>query len=157
VIWVISDTHLTKSHILPETFVHKVDREDIIFHLGDMVSFEIMEYLKSLCPVEAVRGNCDMPDVRRGLSLKKIVELNGIKIGLIHGQGGQPQTLQLVKEEFAGKVDIALFGHTHIPYLARENGTLYFNPGSMRDGREGSNTYGILHLDDEPRGEIIEI
>ncbi len=96
-IWVISDTHLTKSHILPETFVRRVDREDIIFHLGDMVSFEIMEFLHTLCPVEAVRGNCDMPDVRRGLSSKKIIELNGRKIGLIHGQGGQLQTLQMVR------------------------------------------------------------
>jgi uncharacterized protein len=157
VIWVISDTHLTRSHILPDTFVHKVDREDIIFHLGDMVSFEVMEYLRDLCPMEAVRGNCDLPDVRRGLAIKKIVELSGIKIGLIHGQGGQLQTLQIVKEEFDGKVDVALFGHTHIPYLKRENGTLYFNPGSLRDGRNGINTYGILNLDDEPWGEIVEI
>jgi uncharacterized protein len=157
VIWVISDTHLTRSHILPETFIHKVGREDIIFHLGDMVSFEVMEYFHSLCQVEAVRGNCDMPDVRRGLSVKKVIELGGLKIGLIHGQGGQLQTLQMVKEEFAGKVDVALFGHTHIPYLHRENGTLYFNPGSLRDGRNGINSYGILNLNDEPYGEIIEI
>lgn len=156
-IWVISDTHLTRSHILPESFVHKVGREDIILHLGDMVSFEVMEYLQTLCQVEAVRGNCDMPDVRRGLPLKKIIELGGKKFGLIHGQGGQSQTLQMVKEEFAGKVDVALFGHTHIPYLKRDNGTLYFNPGSLRDGREGTNSFGILNLDDEPRGEIIEI
>jgi putative phosphoesterase len=157
VIWIISDTHLTKSHILPETFVRRVDREDIIFHLGDMVSFEIMEFLHTLCPVEAVRGNCDMPDVRRGLSPKKIIELDGKKIGLIHGQGGQLQTLQMVRQEFAGKVDIALFGHTHVPYMVRENGTLYLNPGSLRDGREGVNTYGILHLDDDPWGEIVEV
>jgi uncharacterized protein len=156
VIWVISDTHLTRSNILPETFVQQIVREDIILHLGDIISFEVMEFLHTLCHVEAVRGNCDMPDVRRGLAVKKIIELDGIKIGLIHGQGGQLQTFQLVRQEFAGKVDVALFGHTHVPHLARENGTLYFNPGSLRNGREGSNTFGILHLDDQPWGEIKE-
>jgi putative phosphoesterase len=157
VIWIISDTHLTKSNILPDDFVQKVNREDIIIHLGDIISFEVMEYLRDLCHLEAVRGNCDLPDVRRGLSLKKIIELGGRKIGLIHGQGGQLQTMEMVRHEFGGKVDVALFGHTHLPYHSRENGTLYFNPGSLRDGRNGINTFGILHLEPEPWGEIIEI
>lgn len=127
-------------------------------HLGDIVSLEAFEQFRALCPMEAVRGNCDQPDVRRGLSSKIIVEIDGIKIGLIHGSGGPGETLKLVKEEFASKVDIALFGHTHVPYHRRENGTLYFNPGSLRNGRGSGNTYGLLHLDgNEPWGEIIEI
>lgn len=156
-IWVISDTHLAKSHILPEKFIRRVDREDIIFHLGDMVSSEVLEYLRSLCHIEAVRGNCDQPDLRRGLSKKKIIEISGVKIGLMHGQGGQHQTMQIIKDEFDGKVDIALFGHTHKPYHQRCGDTLYFNPGSLMDSRSGVNTFGILHLDGEPYGEIVEI
>jgi uncharacterized protein len=157
VIWVISDTHLTKSQILPDAFTDKVGREDIILHLGDLISFEIFEYLQSLCQVHAVRGNCDFPDLRRELSPKKTLELNGLKIGLMHGQGGQDETMRLIKTEYQGKVDIALFGHTHIPYHHRDSGTLFFNPGSLNKGRDGKNTYGVLHLDSEPWGEIIEL
>jgi uncharacterized protein len=157
VIWVISDTHLTKSHILPDTFTDKVGREDIILHLGDLVSLEIIEYLQSLCQVHAVRGNCDLPDVRRVLTPKTTLELNGLKVGLMHGQGSHDETLRLIKAEYQGKVDIALFGHTHIPFHHRDNGTLFFNPGSLSHGRDGKNTYGVLHLDSEPWGEIVEL
>jgi uncharacterized protein len=158
VIWVISDTHMTRSQILPAAFIEKIGREDVILHLGDLVSFEVMEYLSGLCHFEAVRGNCDMPDVRRGLAPKKIIEIEGRKIGLMHGQGGVTDSLNLVKGEYAQKVDIALFGHTHEPYYSREGETLYFNPGSMSSGRNSHNTYGVLHLDEEiPWGEIVEL
>lgn len=129
-------------------------------HLGDIVSLEVMEHLQGLCRLEAVRGNCDMPDVRRGLAIKRTLEIEGLKIGLIHGRGGADETFRLVKEEFQGKVDVALFGHTHAPFHAREGGTLYFNPGSLHDGRNGARSFGILHPgidDDQPWGEIIEI
>ena len=136
----------------------RVSREDIILHLGDLVSLEALEHLRNLCQFEAVRGNCDMPDVRRGLPPRKVIEIERLKIGLVHGHGGPSDTLKSVKEEFAGKVDIALFGHTHIPYHHRENGTLYFNPGSLRSGRGEANTFGLLHLDcDPPCGEVIKI
>jgi uncharacterized protein len=157
VIWVISDTHLTKSQVLPDSFTDKIGREDIILHLGDLVSFEIIEYLQSLCHVHAVRGNCDLPDVRRVLPPKSVLELNGLKLGLMHGQGGHDETLRLIKAEYQGKVDIALFGHTHIPFHHRDNGTLFFNPGSLTNNRDGKNSYGILHIDDQPWGEIIEL
>ena len=126
-------------------------------HLGDIVSFAVMEYLRGLCRVEAVRGNCDLPDLRRELPVKKVLDIEGRKIGLIHGSGGPAETLRLVRSEFHDKVDVALFGHTHVSYLAKENGTLFFNPGSMRSGRDGANSYGILHLESEPWGEIINI
>ena len=156
-IWVISDTHIVKSHILPEAFVNRVCREDIIFHLGDMISFEVLEFLRSLCHVVAVRGNSDMPDIRRTLSSTKIVELNGLRIGLIHGLGSNQQTIRMVRNEFEGQVDIALFGHTHAAHLAYENGTMYFNPGSLGHSRNGFDTYGILHLEPEPRAELAHI
>ncbi len=156
-IWVISDTHIVKSHILPEAFVNRVDREDIIFHLGDMISFEVLEFLRSLCHVEAVHGNSDMPDVRRALSSTNIIELNGLRIGLMHGLGGKHQTMRTVKNEFEGQVDIALFGHTHIAHLSHEDGTMYFNPGSLGHGRYGYDTYGILHLEPEPWAELAHV
>jgi putative phosphoesterase len=157
VIWVISDTHLIKSNSLPKDFIQRVEQRDIIIHLGDIISLEVLEYLRGLCLLEAVRGNCDLPNIRGNLSFKKVIELEGRRIGLMHGQGGQAQTMEMVKHEFGGRVEIALFGHTHLPYQSRENGILYFNPGSLGDGRNGINSYGILHLEPEPWGETIEV
>jgi putative phosphoesterase len=156
-IWVIADTHLSRNQFLPEAFVRRVSREDIILHLGDIVSLEAFEQLRGLCHLEAVRGNCDMPDLRSNLPPKAILELNDLKIGMTHGKGGPSDTLRHVTTEFGGKVDIALFGHTHIPYHMRNNGTLYFNPGSLKSGRGCGNSFGILHLEEEPWGELIEL
>ncbi len=157
-IWVISDTHLSRKQILPETFTNRVGREDIILHLGDIISLEALAQLRSLCRIEAVGGNCDMPDVRRGLPLKAVLEIKGWRIGMIHGKGGQQETVRMAMTEFADSVDIVLFGHTHVPYHRRENGILYFNPGSLRAGRGEGNTFGRLHLeDDKPWGELIQL
>ena len=126
-------------------------------HLGDLVSLEVIEQSEKLCRFEAVRGNCDNPDLRRVLSPMKILEISGARIGMIHSHGGPKEALAIVKQEFSGKVDIALFGHTHIPYCRRENGTLFLNPGSLRSGRGVANSYGILHIDAKPWGEIVEL
>ena len=111
-IWVISDTHLRSRAILPRAFTRRVNREDIVIHLGDFVSLELAEYLQSICRLEAVYGNCDPPLIRERFPVKKILELSGKKIGLTHGRGSLSETIHRVREEFEGKVDIALFGHT---------------------------------------------
>ena len=63
-IWVISDTHLRAGQILPEAFTKKVDREDIVIHLGDFVSFDVAEQIKDIATLKAVSGNCDPPSLR---------------------------------------------------------------------------------------------
>lgn len=148
---------MTKSSILPVEFLSKIVREDIILHLGDLISLEVLNFLDGLCRLEAIKGNCDLSDVRRALPARKVVEIDARKIGLIHGRGGAAETLRSVKAEFQGKVDVALFGHTHLPHYEKDGGTVFFNPGSLCNGRGESNTYGILHLDDKPWGELIEI
>ncbi len=41
-------------------------------------------------------------------------------------------------------VDIALFGHTHEPYISLENGVYLMNPGSAANG-----SYGIIDINDK--------
>ena len=156
-IWVVADTHLTNIKLLPEAFITKISREDTILHLGDIITFEVWEYLNSLCHVEAVSGNCDMPDIRRRLKPKRVLELGGHKIALMHGQGGVSETLKAARQDYEGKVDILAFGHTHVPCNMHSGGTLFFNPGSLKNARIGRNTYGILHLDERPWAEVIEV
>ena len=126
-------------------------------HLGDIITFEVWEYLTSLCQVEAVSGNCDMPDVRRRLKPKKFLEMGGFKIAMTHGNGGVSEALKAMKQEYEDKVDVAMFGHTHVPCNMQQGKTLFFNPGSLKNARIGHNSYGILHLDGKPSAEVIEI
>lgn len=157
-IWVVSDTHLKCGKYLPADFVRKVSREDIIIHLGDFISLEIVEHLQSLARLEAVSGNCDIRDVKKMFPPRRIIRLQGISIGLMHGHGGPSETLSSAASEYEGKVDIALFGHTHIPHHSRSGRTVFFNPGSLSGGRGHCGSYGMIHTDGENVwGELFEL
>lgn len=158
-IWVISDTHLRSGQILPETFTRRVQREDIIIHLGDFISPEIANQLKGLTArLEAVSGNCDPPSIKNEFPPNKVIEIANRKIALIHGRGGYADTVARVRDMYKGKVDAALFGHTHAPHQSKADGTFFFNPGSLIQSRRGPESLGVLHLDgDTPWGEIITL
>jgi putative phosphoesterase len=157
-IWVISDTHLKCGKYLPGPFVDRVSREDLIIHLGDFISLEIVEFLQSLARLEAVSGNCDPPAIRGLFPPRKVIRPGTLKIGLTHGSGGVSEALSAVAGEYGEKVDLALFGHTHLPHHSREGRTVFFNPGSLTRGRGGVDSYGMLRWDGEHAwGELFEI
>lgn len=157
-VWVISDTHLKCGKDLPAAFVDNLRREDIIIHLGDFVTVDVADYLGSLARLEAVAGNCDPPRLKRSFPTSKTIELEGVRIGLAHGRGSFSETLASVRAEFDGRVDIALFGHTHAPHKCRIDRTIYFNPGSLTGGRGIAGSYGLLYLDGhDTRAEVFEI
>lgn len=154
----ISDTHLNSGQNLPASFTGQVKREDVILHLGDFISLHVVQSLKSLTRLEAVSGNCDCHEIKVIFPQRKIVELDGLRVGLIHGRGGPAETLSAARKEFEGRVDIALFGHTHDPYHSRFGGTVFFNPGSLTEGRGNGRSYGMLcHDGADVWGEIFEI
>ncbi|HIJ77177.1 MAG TPA: YfcE family phosphodiesterase, partial [Deltaproteobacteria bacterium] len=64
---------------------------------------------------------------------------------------------QRLKQEFTG-VDAIFFGHTHQPLILRENGLLWFNPGSLFLGRRSSGkSIGVLRILDKIEAEIFQI
>jgi putative phosphoesterase len=157
-IWIISDTHLRSGQNLPASFTSQVNREDLIIHLGDFISLHVVQHLESLAGLEAVSGNCDPAEIRDIFPSRKIIQLGGLEIGLIHGRGGAQSTLGMVRREFEGRVDMALFGHTHDPYHGKFGRTVFFNPGSLVEGRGNSRSYGILRREgSDVWGEICEI
>ncbi len=157
-IWVISDTHLKSGKNLPVSFTNQVNREDVIIHLGDFISLDVVHYLEILARLEAVSGNCDSHEIREIFPSKKIIDLDGLKIGLIHGRRGPGATLNMVRKEFEGRVDIALFGHTHDPFHGRFGGTVFFNPGSLVEDRGQGRGYGLLcHQGTDVWGETFKI
>ena len=55
-------------------------------------------------------------ELRQILPDRDIFQANGMTIGLCHGHGPADKVLSLVKEEFKkDKVDIIIFGHSHLP------------------------------------------
>ena len=72
------------------------------------------------------------------------------KIGVVHGMQGKTARQSAV-EAFAGKVDLGIFGHSHIPLIDKlDSGTMLFNPGSATDRRWSDHCgIGIVTLTDK--------
>jgi putative phosphoesterase len=156
-IGVISDTHLREP---PPDFrkmieFHFKDVEKI-FHTGDFVDWSIAEYLSSLKELIAVCGNMDFEDIRKAFPQKRVVELKGFKIGLIHG-GGSPFGIESrIRGEF-DEVDVIVYGHTHTAANHQVKNVYFFNPGSATRSFVHQATLGILHLGEKIEGEIVKI
>ncbi|GAB6081630.1 hypothetical protein JCM30471_05440 [Desulfuromonas carbonis] len=104
-----------------------------------------------------VRGNLDPP--RRNLPQRRILEIGGFRIGLIHGWGPPDGVAGKVLEAFRGEaLDCLVFGHSHLPCCERREGVLLFNPGSPSDRRQAPwHSVGLLELGTTIEGRIINI
>jgi len=143
---ILSDTHLTKvgedfKRIL-RTLFHGVD---MIIHAGDMTSMEVYDYLSNW-RLRAVRGNMDEFNLTALLPDKRIEEIEGKRIGIMHGRGSPYGIEDLVLNEFT-EVDVIIFGHSHIPLNTVKKGTFLFNPGSFKGTYGHPGTVGIMEID----------
>lgn len=157
-IGVLSDTHVpTRARALPPVLFEAFANVTMILHAGDLTTRRVLEELEALAPVYAVHGNVDPPEVARSLPRRRIVEVEGVRIGLIHGDGpDRAKTPERALKAFTD-VDCVVFGHTHSPLCERRGGVLLFNPGSPTDRRrERQFSYGFLTVSDgRVEGEIL--
>ncbi len=149
-IGVISDTHYpTRLPELPyAAFAEAFAGVAQIVHLGDVESLPVLEALARIAPVSAVKGDDD----RLRLPRKRILEVAGVRIGLIHGERSlwieriRPQLrawlgkpvdawngmhADLLRWFQSDQVRAILFGHWHRTYSAWHDGVLLFNPGAV--------------------------
>jgi putative phosphoesterase len=154
---VLSDTHLKEPdpqfRRLVETHLADVDK---IFHVGDFVDLSVAQYLSGLKELVAVSGNMDPDPVRKAFPKKRVIELEGFRIGLIHGSGAPFGIEGRIREEF-DEVDAIVYGHTHIATNHRVKGVFFFNPGSATRSFLHRGTLGVLHLGKEITGEIVTL
>jgi len=141
-IGVVSDTHLKRPDNrffqLTEAYFKNCD---FILHAGDIVDIDIFFGVNK--KIYAVKGNMD---IGVDLPIKRIIEVEMVKIGLIHGYGPPSGIQKRVLSEFED-VDCIVFGHTHYPLIERVNNILLFNPGSAFDGRYGfSSSIGYIEV-----------
>jgi uncharacterized protein len=154
---VMSDTHLNGvSDELADICTRYCDGADMVIHLGDWVATSVLDYMLQY-PLEAVAGNTDNYDIHDRLPVKKVLQVGGRRIGIIHGWGSSGNVRGCLQHEFSD-VDAVLFGHTHQPLRLKEDGVFWFNPGSVFAGRGyPRRSLGILHVDGRIEGQIIPL
>lgn len=158
-ICVISDTHARSISELAPSLIDTLTNVDLIIHLGDYETKELVDDFKKLNNFIGITGNHDFGEIRTILPKTEILEVNGKRLGLIHGHGctwpfGLRRGLNAhFKKE---NVEAILFGHTHIAKNRVDNDILYFNPGSAVSrfpAIQGS--YGIMNIGESITGEIL--
>ena len=132
---VISDTHLPRGdRRLPDACLRRLASADLILHVGDVVAASVLEELQALAPVEAVFGNMDATELRSALPERRVVEVAGARIGMVHVPGPAAGRRDRLAAAFPGCAAV-LYGHTHVPEVARHAGTWILNPGSPTERR----------------------
>ncbi len=153
---IISDTHLNRITDEFDNAMKNIFRDvDVIIHAGDMTSLSIYDYLSNW-DIRAVRGNMDDLELQNYLPEKRIEEIEGKKIGVIHGRGSPYGLSDLVFKEFQ-HVDIIIFGHSHIPFYEKKGNVGMFNPGSYKGLAGQPGTVGIIEIGDSLRFEHINV
>ena len=124
-----------------------------IIHAGDVGEPAILDELKAIAPLSAIRGNVDRGAWALQLPETEVVELAGVSIYVLH------DLAQLDLKPSAAGFRVVISGHSHVPKQETRDGVLYFNPGSAGPRRfKLPVTVGRLVVErGEVRGEIIQI
>ncbi|ASK64041.1 YfcE family phosphodiesterase [Virgibacillus phasianinus] len=155
---VTSDTHMPKkAKQLPSNLVKDCKSADLIIHAGDWMSMDVFRTFSSYAEVKGVYGNVDPDEVIKNFPSQQIVEVQGHRIGIVHGHGEKKTTEKRALATFDGdEVDIIIYGHSHIPMIRYFKKILLMNPGSPTDKRTLPHySYGILEIGETVRAEII--
>jgi putative phosphoesterase len=157
---VVSDTHLPRgARRLPEACLERLRAADLIVHAGDLSALSVLEELRALGPpVVAVHGNADEPALRELLPTELVVDAADARIGVVHIPGPAAGREERLVRRFPGCAAV-VYGHTHIPQVARHAGVWILNPGSPTERRRGPfHSLLVLELDaGEVRPELVRL
>lgn len=117
---VISDTH----GLLRPAAVQALQGAEHILHAGDVGDPEILQALRGVAPVTAIRGNIDEGSRCGNLPATELVELGGHGIYMLH------DVKQLDLNPEAAGVAAVVSGHSHKAAIQWRRGVLFLNPGS---------------------------
>jgi uncharacterized protein len=120
VIGLISDTH----GLLRQEALAALRGSDLIVHAGDVGDAKILDQLRTVAPVVAVRGNVDDEPWASELPMTAVVEAGSARIYVLH------DIHQLNLDPVAAEFNIVITGHSHKPVRMEQSGVLYLNPGS---------------------------
>lgn len=151
---VISDTH---GLVRPGALGALLGAE-VIVHAGDVGTPEVLERLRGVAPVVAVRGNNDRGPWARALPATEVVELDGVYLYVLH------DVKELDLDPRAAGFQVVIAGHSHRPGISHRDGVLFLNPGSAGPRRftlpitvarlrlcDGHLDAAIVHLEEAER------
>lgn len=151
-ILIMSDSHGRNENV--ELAIAQVREEigefQMLVHLGDVGDARELESLAGV-PCYIVRGNTDY-DAK--LLNANVIEAGGHRIFATHGHLYQvDMRLDLLRfAALENDCDIAMYGHTHVPYLEEDPDDItILNPGSISKPRQADHryTYMVMEIDDE--------
>jgi putative phosphoesterase len=119
-IGLISDTH---GLLRPEAVAY-LRGSDFLIHAGDIGDAAVLEQLRELAPVVAVRGNNDKGAWAEALAQTEVLEVDGVAVLVLH------DVADLDLDPAAAGFRVVVFGHSHRPSSETRDGVLYVNPGS---------------------------
>ena len=130
----------------------------MILHAGDFVGAALFEELSALAPVMAVAGNMDEPALSALLPERRVVEIAGARIGMVHVPGPAVGRGDRLAAAFPG-CDAVVYGHTHVPEASRAGDVWVLNPGSPTERRSApAHSMLMLEVDSEHiRPELVTL
>jgi uncharacterized protein len=140
IIGVVSDTHGN----LPPGLADMLNGVDLIIHAGDIDCPEILESLRALAPVVAVRGNMDQGNWAKILDKTELVDFQNTLLYVVHNIDDM--------DIDPGPTEVAavISGHTHRAQIRRKGKVLFLNPGSATLPRgNGPPSMAVIYIREE--------
>lgn len=162
VIAVFADTHRTEYHGLAAGARASAERADAIVHAGDFTTPAVLAAFEDLGAVTAVAGNNDPPALQARLPAEAAVEVDGIRVVVVHGHEHTEQALSLLGRD--RDADVVVSGHSHRPGVVDTGDVTLLNPGSHEQPRQFTAAYATLERTETggeghivtPGGDVLE-
>jgi uncharacterized protein len=147
-IGVISDTH---GLMRPEALAALRGVEHIL-HAGDVGDIAILDALRKIAPVTAIRGNVDTSGACAELPATDVVELGDKLFYLVHS------VHDLDINPVTAGVAMVISGHSHKASVKVQRGVVFFNPGSAGPRRFSLPvTVGFVTVEDGVEASVMEL
>lgn len=135
-IGIISDTH----GLLRPEVMERLRCCDAILHAGDVNCPELLDALRAVAPLYAVRGNNDKEWAEQ-LPERLSMEVGGVRFLMVHNKRDLPEKL--------GDAQVVVFGHSHKYFEQTIDGRLWLNPGSCGKRRFGQEiSFAVMRVED---------
>jgi len=130
---VVADTH-SQPHPRARPLIERL-APDVIFHAGDIGDLSVLDQLRKLAPLIAVRGNIDerAPGLADTADVEFVAgERSVLKLLLTHiAVYGPKLRAEVARLANVHAARLVLCGHSHVPFMGRDKGMVVFNPGSI--------------------------
>lgn len=151
-IGLVADTHRSSRapRALPAEMLRGLEGVDFILHAGDLCAPWVLDTLSEIAPARAVRGNNEEPPLDAQLPVTLWFQAWNWSLAVRHGDHHRLPAREAIHRDLAGKVDCAIYGHSHCPEVMMRGGLLMVNPGSPTQRRFAPNrSYAIMRVAEE--------